>query len=109
SGQLMRPIYARAAANPKRIAFAEGEEQRVLHAAQTIVDDEIARPILIGREEVVMTRLKRMGLRMKKGADFDIVNPESDPRYNDYWTTYHKLLERKGVTPAIAKQAVRTR
>lgn len=109
SGQLMRPIYDRAAANPKRIAFSEGEEQRVLHAAQTIIDDGIGRPILIGREEVITTRLKRMGLRMRKDVDFDLVNPESDPRYNDYWTTYHQLMERKGVTPAIAKQAVRTR
>lgn len=109
SGQLMRPIYDRAAGSPKRIAFAEGEETRVLHAAQTIVDDEIARPILIGREEVIMTRLKRLGLRMKKGVHFDLVNPESDSRYTDYWQTYHLLMERKGVTPAIAKQAVRTR
>jgi len=109
SGQLMRPIFERASSSPKRIAFAEGEETRVLHAAQTIIDDEIARPILIGREEVIMTRLKRMGLRMKKGVDFDLVNPEGDSRYNDYWQTYHALLERKGVTPAIAKQAVRTR
>jgi len=109
SGQLMRPIFERAAHHPKRIAFAEGEEQRVLHAAQTIIDDGIGFPILIGREEVVTTRIKRMGLRMKKGVDYELVNPESDPRYNDYWTTYHSLMERKGVTPAIAKQAVRTR
>jgi len=109
SGQLMRPIFDRAAGNPKRIAFAEGEEPRVLHAAQTIIDDEIAYPILIGREEVILTRIKRMGLRMKKGVDFELVNPEGDSRYNDYWQTYHALMERKGVTPAIAKQAVRTR
>ncbi|MDE1151527.1 MAG: NADP-dependent malic enzyme [Micavibrio sp.] len=109
SGQLMRPIYARAATNPKRIAFAEGEETRVLHAAQTIVDDELAKPIIIGREDVVMTRIKKMGLRMRKGHDFELVNPESDKRFNDYWATYHQLLERKGVTPALAKQIVRTR
>jgi malate dehydrogenase (oxaloacetate-decarboxylating)(NADP+) len=109
SGQLMRPLYQRASVNRKRIAFAEGEDQRVLHAAQTIIDDEIARPILIGREEVVMNRIKKLKLRMKKGADFDLVNPENDPRFNDYWTTYHKLMERKGVTPPLAKQLVRTR
>ncbi len=109
SGQLMRPVYAKAALNPKRIAFAEGEEQRVLHAAQTLVDDELAKPILIGREDVVLTRIKRLGLRLKKGVDFDLVNPDDDSRYNDYWKTYHELLERKGVTPAIAKQMVRTR
>ncbi len=109
SGQLMRPVYAKAALNPKRIAFAEGEEQRVLHAAQTLVDDELAKPILIGREDVVLTRIKRLGLRLKKDVDFDLVNPDDDSRYNDYWKTYHELLERKGVTPAIAKQMVRTR
>ena len=109
SGQLMRPIYDRAAANKKRIAFAEGEETRVLHAAQTIIDDEIGIPILIGREGVVTHRIKKLGLRMQKDKDYELVNPENDPRYNDYWQTYHKLLARNGVTPAIAKQAVRTR
>jgi malate dehydrogenase (oxaloacetate-decarboxylating)(NADP+) len=109
SGQLMRPIYEKAAANKKRIAFAEGEETRVLHAAQTIIDDEIGIPVLIGREEVILRRIKKLGLRLQKDKDFELVNPESDPRYNDYWQTYHKLLARKGVTPAIAKQAVRTR
>jgi malate dehydrogenase (oxaloacetate-decarboxylating)(NADP+) len=109
SGQLMRPIYERASANKKRIAFAEGEETRVLHAVQTIVDDGIARPILIGREEVIVARIRKLGLRLKKDKDFELVNPEQDSRYNDYWSTYHKMMERKGVTPAIAKQMVRTR
>lgn len=109
SGQLMRPIYARAAKDPQRIAFAEGEETRVLHAVQTLVDDEIARPILIGREEVINARIKKLGLRIRKGTHFDLVNPESDPRFNDYWSTYHALLSRKGITPAIAKQRMRTR
>src|SRR5690606_2643480 len=101
--------YARAALDKKRLAFAEGEELRVLHAVQTIVDDGIARPILVGREGVVLNRIKKHGLRLKKDRDFDLVNPEEDSRYHDYWTTYHKLLERKGVTPALAKQIVRTR
>ena len=109
SGQLMRPIYARAQEAQKKIAFAEGEESRVLHAAQTIVDDGLGFPILIGREEVINTRMAKAGLRMKRGADFDIVNPESDRRFNDYWKTYHTIMERKGVTPALAKQLVRTR
>lgn len=109
SGQLMRPIYARAAANMKRLAFAEGEESRVLQAVQNIVDDKIAYPILIGREEVIDARIKKHGLRLKKGVDYELVNPENDPRFNDYWMTYHRLLERNGVTPAIAKQMVRTR
>jgi malate dehydrogenase (oxaloacetate-decarboxylating)(NADP+) len=109
SGQLMRPIYDRAANNPKRIAFAEGEETRVLHAVQTIVDEELAKPILIGREDVILSRIKKLGLRLKKNVNFELVNPEMDPRYNDYWGTYHKIMQRKGVTPAIAKQMVRTR
>lgn len=109
SGQLMRPVYTRAASNPQRIAFAEGEEERVLHAAQTLIDDGIAKPILIGREEVIATCIKKLGLRLKKGKDFELVNPESDERFNDYWSTYHQLLERKGMTPALAKQMVRTR
>ena len=109
SGQLMRPIYDRAAANRKRIAFAEGEETRVLHAVQTIIDDEIGFPVLIGRESVIDHRIKKLGLRLQKGRDYELVNPENDPRYTDYWQTYHKLLARDGITPAIAKQAVRTR
>ncbi len=109
SGQLMRPIYTRAAAKTKRIVFAEGEETRVLHAVQTLVDDRIARPILVGREEVVAARIRKVGLRLQKDIDFDLVNPESDRRFNDYWSTYHALMERKGITPATAKQIVRTR
>ncbi len=109
SGQLMRPIYERAAADPKRIAFAEGEETRVLHAVQTLVDDRIAKPILVGRESVILKRIAKAGLHLKKGRDFELVNPEDDERFTDYWKTYHKLMERKGITPASAKQIVRTR
>ena len=109
SGQLMRPIFDLASANPKRVVFAEGEEIRVLHAVQTLVDEGVAKPILIGRESVITHRIKKLGLRIRKNTHFDLVNPESDPRYNDYWSTYHKLMERRGVTPAIAKQMVRTR
>jgi len=108
SGQLMRPIYTHASKDPKRIAFAEGEESKVLHAIQTIVDDNIAKPILIGREEVVLSRIKKLGLRLKKDKDFELVNPESDPRYKDYWTTLHSLLARKGVSPSTAKKIIRT-
>jgi malate dehydrogenase (oxaloacetate-decarboxylating)(NADP+) len=109
SGNLMRPIYARAAMNLKRLAFAEGEESRVLHAAQTLVDDGIAHPVLIGREDVILGRIKKYGLRMKRGKDFELVSPESDARYNDYCNTYHQLMEREGITPALARQMVRTR
>jgi malate dehydrogenase (oxaloacetate-decarboxylating)(NADP+) len=109
SGQLMRPIYARAAKDPQRIAFAEGEETRVLHAAQTLVDDGIAFPVLIGREEVIAARIKKLGLRLKKGQHYELVNPQADARFNDYWSTYHAMMGRAGITPAIAKQRMRTR
>jgi len=108
SGQLMRPIYERAAENQKRIAFSEGEETRVLHAVQTIVDDKIARPILIGREDVINKRIAKAGLHLQQGRDYDLVNPEDDARFTDYWQTYHNLMERKGITPASAKTLVRT-
>lgn len=108
SGQLMRPIYDRASKNPKRIVYAEGEEYKILRAVQTVVDDNIAKPILIGRETVILERIKRLGLRLQKDVDFELVNPDSDPRFNDYWTTYHDLLARKGVSPATAKKEIRT-
>lgn len=109
SGQLMRPVYSQAAKNPKRVAFAEGEELRVLHAVQTIVDDKLAKPILIGRERIILARIKKAGLRIEAGKDFELVNIESDPRYDDYWYNYYKLCARKGVTPAVAKAHMRTR
>jgi len=108
SGQLMRPIYTRAAKDPKRIALAEGEEHRVLRAAQTMVDDNIAIPILIGREDVILSRIEQLNLRLKQGRDFELVNNESDPRYHEYWTTYHDLMARKGVAPSTAKKIMRT-
>lgn len=109
SGQLMRPVYARAAADPKRIAFAEGEESRVLHAVQTLVDDGIVKPILIGREDVILARIRKHGLRLKRDRDFELVNTDDDPRFNDYWQTYYTLMQRKGVTPKLAQHLVRTR
>ena len=109
SGTLMRPVYTQASRSPKRVAFAEGEEMRVLHAAQTIVDDGIAYPILIGREDVIMHRIETAGLRLKPGKDFELVNSGSDKRYDDYWQTYYSLRARSGITPALAKSHVRTR
>lgn len=109
SGQLMSPVYAKASDSPKRVVFAEGEEFRVLHAAQTIVDDGMAFPILIGRESVILERIRRAGLRLKPGKDFELINNEFDPRYDDYWQTYYQLRARSGITPAIAKTHVRTR
>ncbi|MBI3372268.1 MAG: NADP-dependent malic enzyme [Betaproteobacteria bacterium] len=109
SGMIMKPLFAAAKASPKRIAYAEGEDERVLRAAQVVIDEGLARPVLIGRPAVIQTRLERLGLRIRAGGDFDIVNPEFDPRYRDYWTTYHRLTERKGVTPEYAKIEMRQR
>jgi malate dehydrogenase (oxaloacetate-decarboxylating)(NADP+) len=108
SGMLMKPIFERARQDPKRLVLAEGEDERVLRAVQVMVDDKLARPILIGRPDVVAARMERLGLRLKLGRDFDICNPESDPRYDAYWRTYHALMERKGVSPDAARTIIRT-
>ena len=110
SGTTMRPIFdaARAAAK-KRIAFAEGEEERVLRAAQIVVDERIARPTLIGRPAIIAERIEKFGLRLREGVDYDIVNVEQDHRYRDFWQTYHRITERKGVTVQIAKIEMRRR
>ena len=105
---VMRPIMSRAKENPKRVVYSEGEEENVLSAVQHILDDELAKPILIGRKNVVKTRIERLGLRMKIGEDFELVDPESDPRYRDYWEHYLRIMDRKGVTPATARYRVRT-
>lgn len=108
SGQLMRPVYDRARKDPKRVAFVEGEEYKTLRAVQTIVDDNIAKPILIGREEVILDRIDKLGLRLEKDKDYELVNPHHDDRYHDYWTMYHDLMARKGVSPDTAKKMIRT-
>ena len=107
TGLLMKPIYEAARRNPKRVCFSEGEEENILRAVQVICDDQIARPILVGRPAVIEQRIEKLGLRIRAGKDFDITNPESDPRYYDYWTAYHRLMERKGVSPDAAKAIVR--
>ena len=91
----------------QRIIFAEGEDERVLRATQIILEEQLATPVLIGRPAVVEKRLQRAGLRIRPGVDFELVNPENDPRYRDCWTAYHKLMARRGVTPAVAKSAMR--
>lgn len=106
---VMRPIFDKAQADPQRVVFAEGEEEKVLRSAQTIIDEKLAKPILIGRRNVIETRLKRLSLRIKPDEDFELVDPESDNRYKDYWTTYHELLARHGITPDLAKTMVRTK
>ncbi|MDT3677857.1 MAG: NADP-dependent malic enzyme [Burkholderiaceae bacterium] len=110
SGHFMRPIFteARRAAG-KRIVYAEGEEERVLRAVQVVVDERLARPILVGRPAVIERRLERFGLRMKPGVDFEIVNPEWDERYKTYWREYHRLTDRRGITEEYAQIEMRRR
>ena len=105
---IMRPVYLRAQETPKRVVYCEGEEERVLQATQIVLDEKIAHPVLIGRESVVKERIKRLGLRMEIGKDFELTDPEDDERYRDYWETYHEIMERRGVTPDDAKTIVRT-
>jgi malate dehydrogenase (oxaloacetate-decarboxylating)(NADP+) len=107
SGLIMKPVFAAAKAAPKRVVFTEGEDERILRATQVIVDEGLAKPILIGRPAVVKRRIDRAGLRIKPGKDFDLVNPEDDPRYREYWMEYHRLMERRGVSTQIAKLEMR--
>jgi malate dehydrogenase (oxaloacetate-decarboxylating)(NADP+) len=110
SGTTMKPIFAAAKkALRKRVAFAEGEEERVLRACQIVVDEGLARPTLIGRPAVIEQRVEKFGLRLRKGVDYDIVNVEQDERYRDFWQTYHRLMERRGVTVQMAKIEMRRR
>ncbi len=107
SNMLMKPVFEAAKRAPQRLVYAEGEESRVLHAVQTVVDEGIAYPILVGRPEVIEQRIAKLGLRIRAGEHFELVNPESDTRYREYWSEYHRLMQRKGVTPATAKRAMR--
>ncbi|WP_435103105.1 NADP-dependent malic enzyme [Arhodomonas sp. AD133] len=109
SGLVMKPIFERARQDPKRVVYGDGEEERVLRAVQVVVDDGLAKPILIGRRRVVEMRLKRLGLRLAIDDDFELCDPEDDPRYREYWTLYHSLMERRGISPDRARQIVRTR
>jgi malate dehydrogenase (oxaloacetate-decarboxylating)(NADP+) len=109
SGLIMKPLFAAAKASPKRIVYAEGEDERVLRAVQIVLDEGLAQPLLIGRPQVVEQRMERLGLRVRPGRDFNLVDPGDDPRYRDYWSTYHKLTERKGVSPEYAKIEMRRR
>lgn len=104
----MRPLFDNAKNDPKRVVFCEGEEDRVLRAVQTVLDDGLAKPILIGRRQVVESRIKRLHLRLQIDKDFELVDPENDKRYRDYWSTYHEIMQRNGVPPAVAKTIVRT-
>lgn len=108
SALLMRPVFEAARISPRRIVFAEGEDERVLRAAQAIIEETTETPILIGRPEVIEKRIEKAGLTLKLGKNIDLVNPENDPRYRDYWETYHTLMARRGVSPDIARAVMRT-
>ena len=108
SGLVMRPVFNLAKQEPKRVAYAEGEDERVLRAVQVVLDDQLARPILIGRRGVVERRIEKLGLRLKLDRDVELVDPEDDPRYTEYWRLYHQLLARRGVSPDVARTVVRT-
>ncbi len=107
SALLMRPVFEAAATASRRIVFAEGEDERVLRAANAMIEDTTETPILIGRPEVIEMRCERAGLPLRL-SDLEIVNPQDDPRYRDYWGTYHKLMSRRGITPDLARAIMRT-
>ena len=112
SGTFMKPLFTIAKSAPdelKRIVYAEGEEERVLRAVQVVVDEKLARPILVGRPAVLEQRIEKFGLRLKLGVHFDVINPDFDERYRDYWQSYHQMVMRKGVTQDLAKLAMRRR
>jgi len=107
TGMIMKPVFSAAKTAPRRVAYAEGEEERVLRAVQTVRDEGLAKPILIGRPHVIDMRIQKAGLRLKAGVDFELVNPEDDPRYRAYHEAYHELRGRDGITPDMAKTALR--
>src|SRR5258706_2794116 len=109
SGLIMKPLFSAAKAAPRRMVYAEGEDERVLRAVQIVADEGLAKPTLIGRPQVMEQRIERLGLRIKPGREFQLVNPEQDPRYKEYWKVYHKLTERKGVSPEYARVEMRRR
>ncbi|MES2261088.1 MAG: NADP-dependent malic enzyme [Pseudomonadota bacterium] len=112
SGTFMKPLFTVAKSTPaelKRIVYAEGEEERVLRAVQVVVDERLARPILVGRPAVLEARVQKFGLRLRQGSDYDVINPDYDERYRDYWTAYYELTNRRGVTQEYAKLEMRRR
>ncbi len=109
SGLIMKPVFSAAKQNPKRVVYCEGEDERVLRAVQVVVDEGLAKPILVARPEVLLPRIEKCGLRIQPGRDFELVNPNSDARFRDYWRDYHKLMERKGVSVEYAKREVSRR
>jgi malate dehydrogenase (oxaloacetate-decarboxylating)(NADP+) len=108
SGLLMKPLFDGAREAPKRVVYAEGEDERVLRAIQIVIDEGLAQPTIIGRRIVVEQRIERLGLRIRLDEDLELVDPQDDPRYRDYWTLYHELMARRGVSPDEAREVVRT-
>jgi len=108
SGLVMKPVFAKAKTQPVRVIYAEGEDERVLRATQVVLEEKLARPILVGRPSVVEARIKRFGLSIKAGRDFDLVNPEDDPRYRSYVQSYIQAAGRYGATPDVARTTIRT-
>src|SRR5690554_4277048 len=106
---VMKPVYDRARDDRQRVVYAEGEEEIVLRAVQTVVDEGLARPILIGRPDVIETRIRKPGPRLEEGRDFDLTNINDDPRFHEYWTQFHALTERRGITPDSAKNLIASR
>jgi malate dehydrogenase (oxaloacetate-decarboxylating)(NADP+) len=110
SGTIMKPIFNVAKkAKARRVAFAEGEDRRVLRAIQVVVDEGLAHPVLVGRRSVINSRIQKLGLRIEEGRDFEVVNIDDDGRYRDFWQTYHQMMERRGVTEQFAKIEMRRR
>ncbi len=109
SGLIMKPVFAAAKKNPRRVVFCEGEEERVLRAAQVVVDEGLVRPVLVARPEVLGPRIEKYGLRIRPGRDFELVNPNSDPRFREYWQDYYEIMQRKGVSIEYAKREVTRR
>jgi malate dehydrogenase (oxaloacetate-decarboxylating)(NADP+) len=109
SGLIMKPLFEAAKASPKRVVFTEGEDERVLRAVQAVIDEGMARPTLVGRPEVIRARSEKLGLRLRRDHDYDLVDPNNDPRFREYSQAYHQLAERKGVTPQIARLEMRRR
>ncbi len=107
TGMFMRPVFATAKAHPARIVYAEGEDERVLRAVQVVLEEGMAQPILVGRPDVIKMRIERAGLRLQLGRDFEVVDPEDDPRFRDYWEAYHQRMGRDGISPEAAKASVR--
>ena len=108
SGFIMKPVFTAAKKSPCKVLYCEGEDERVLRAVQAVIEEGIAKPVVVGRPEVISKRIERAGLKLKAGEDFEVVNPTSDARYRELWQEYHRIMGRRGVTQDLAKQLIRS-